>query len=105
MKQNITEVMLEWENFTTKELDYYSLYIDDYVNDLSLREIIEEHKSALDKGQRKKLDICDNLYMNRTEKIKEAIININKSNQHFWLYSRIPKNPGELLKKDLAKYL
>lgn len=98
-----------WQQFIAEVEAGYDLTIDDYTNDLSLRDILQEfldalsHEPALPTYETlvQKVQELDELFIQATQEVKDPLLPpLGHKPPGFWWF-RIPKRCGELLLEDL----
>jgi hypothetical protein len=100
--------MDKWSRFVLNVEKEYRLTIDDYTNDLSLRNLIQEVLGACPEnaGLNEWTNEWDKRFEKATKKVKEPLLPERRNKKKGWWWYRIPINQGSELKKglQLAKY-
>jgi hypothetical protein len=81
-------LLIKWESIVTNIESGYHLSIDDYTNDISNRETIEELINNLTNNQKNILRIIDERFINSTQVVNEPLLGKFPKTK-FWWY-RIP---------------
>jgi len=98
-----------WES-VAKSVDGYDLTLDDWLNDMGLRDIIAGALAAAGEAQRKgvsaRLERADDVFRKATVVTgpvwgKTVAASHSHDPARTWWYFRLPRNPGETLKADL----
>ncbi len=103
MAQSLEELVSRWER-TAKSAATYNLTLDDWLNDLDLRDIIDRQSSA-NPGLRARLDAADREFRANTAESKRSMWGPTAGAEHHltrhWWYFRYPSSPGESMELDL----
>lgn len=99
---NFNELMKEWFDFIAKVEKGYTMTIDDYTNDLTLRDLLDELLQQLPEGLKNKVS---KLVEPSYARFKNATIILRKplwsdKNPPWWKY-RLPKKLVGELKEDV----
>ena len=93
-----------WQNVISEVEKGYSLGINDYTNDLTLRDLIEEVLRGCPEDLKEKISLFikrwDEKFDHLTQKAKRPLLKIDKE---FWWWGRIPLNLKDPLKSDLQR--
>lgn len=97
----------KWAVFVTEIETGYELYIEDYTNDLSVRDVLEEIMASLTEDGRHKLGVVirpiDERFLASTRAVDRPLLeSLSDEPRPFWWY-RIPKHLESDLEQDLRK--
>jgi len=84
----------------------YTLSADDYANDVSIRELLQEILEKLSSNQ-ELLDFVndqDKYFQSVTKEIENPLLPGLDKEKAGWWWFRIPQNPGSQMKKDLLNW-
>ncbi len=108
-KITLNNLVNEWENFVNKcELGYRECF-EEYINDISIREILfeitEKTGETLSNKILELINPIDKKFLSVTNSIEKSLITLStpKKKIHDFLYLRIPKNLTGDLKEDISE--
>lgn len=97
--QTLDRLYYRWSRFVNKVVEGYNLTIDDYTNDLCIRDLLQIILTACPKLLRTKLEKLieplDNLFLQNTKKIEDPLLSHLENEQNYWWWYRIPITPGD----------
>ena len=103
MAQSLEEMVSRWER-TAKSAATYNLTLDDWLNDLDLRDIIDRQSSA-NASLHARLDAADREFRANTAESKRSMWGPTAGAEHHltrhWWYFRHPSSPGTELRREL----
>lgn len=109
VESGLAGAVARWESIA-KSVDHYDLTLDDWLNDMDLRDVIAGALDAAGEGDRARvsgrLERADDLFRQGTVVTgplwgKALAASHSHDPVHTWWYFRRPRNPGETLKADL----
>ena len=109
MKRSLAELVARWEQ-VAKRAATYNLTLDDWLNDLDLRDIISrediDRASADASILRSRLDAADRLFREATSQATGSLWGHVAGAGHdairHWWYFRYPRSPGDSMRRDLS---
>lgn len=107
-RRSLEDLIRQWSDFVSEvEAGYENLYIEDYENDLCIRDILQKLIESLSpfgaNALERLLKPIDNRFVRATMPVKRPLLpRISEETRGFWWY-RVPKNPGEDLLRDLQQ--
>jgi hypothetical protein len=110
MERSLEELIVRWEAIAQRAATY-NLTLDDWLNDLDLRDIIGRRISTTfldDTGDlRSRLDAADRLFRTATRESKRSLWGPTAGAEHDpareWWYFRYPTSPGAALRAELKR--
>ncbi|MEM0503965.1 MAG: hypothetical protein QXT58_04575 [Archaeoglobaceae archaeon] len=107
LKRSLDDLVQKWSDFVSEIETGYDLYIEDYENDLCVRDILQEVIEGLSPVGREALErlieSIDYRFLQATTPVERPLLPpVDKETVGFWWY-RIPKNLGEDLLRDLRQ--
>ena len=107
MARSVEEMIARWEQIA-KGAATYNLVLEDWLNDLDLRDIIERHAadSAFSNVTlRSRLESADRAFREATHESAQSMWGPNAGAAHradtHWWYFRYPSSPGIEMRRDL----
>ncbi len=99
--KTLSYLMDKWSRIVLNVEKEYRLTIDDYTNDLSLRNLVQEVLDACPEnaGLREWTSEWDKRFEKATVKVKEPLLPERGNKKKGWWWFRIPINQGSELKK------
>lgn len=98
-----------WESFINEVEREYQLSLDDYLDDVDVRQIISELPVPLTAGHETRLMALDNRFKAATGETRKCVWGKNAaqdegwSEDRNWWYYRVPLNPGSDLQIELLQ--
>ena len=98
-----------WERFVSQEVELgYEFTIYDYLNDLGLRDDIQEILETLSPEGRLQVaslvEPIDRRFRRATRYVRRSVWYPAERRSRYWWYHRIPKRMGEDLRRDLRAF-
>src|SRR5436305_15030105 len=108
MKRALTAMIAQWEHIAT-HASTYNLTLDDWLNDLDLRDLIERELAkapAVDRDAlRSRLELVDQAFRDATRESNGSLWGPRSGAEHHatrqWWYFRYPSSPGDSMRADL----
>ncbi len=107
MTRSIEDMIAQWE-MIARHASTYSLTLDDWLNDLDLRDIIARQLAAapLAEGNdiRSRLEAADRIFRDGTREAERSLwgpAGASHSVNREWWYFRYPSLPGGSMRRDL----
>lgn len=107
MALSLEEMISRWEK-TAKGAATYDLTLDDWLNDLDLREMIARQTSegaVVSASAKSRLDEADRAFRESTIEAKGSMWGPTAGREHHptahWWYFRYPSSPGSYMRRDL----
>ncbi len=102
---SLQQLLQQWRNFVVRVEQGYADSIYEYMNELSVRDLLEEILRSVPHGLQKALaqwiTPWDKRFAEATREIGRAMLPAVEQEAPLWWWFRIPKNPGEELEEDL----
>lgn len=101
---SLNSLLNKWRIFVNDVGNGYNNSVYEYTNSLGVRDILEKAINLLSKdGQNEinqNLNPLDTIFKESTDSMEQSISHLKVPGEFWWWY-RIPKNPGDELKRDL----
>ena len=99
-------LLKKWDCFVTRIEEGYRLTIDDYTNDLSIRDLLQEILEVIPNNTelKKWIGELDGRFIGGTKKVEFPLLPLMNRPKVGWWWFRIPLHPGDELKKDLENW-
>ena len=109
MTDSLEEMVAKWRQ-VAKQAATYSLTLDDWLNDLDLRDLIDRRmstQSGPDARVRADLESADRAFRESTAEARDSLWGTSAGAQHDrgrqWWYFRYPKSPSGTMRVDLER--
>jgi len=107
MSRSLEDLVARWERIA-KHAATYNLTLDDWLNDLDLRDMIGrqmDEPAAADGALRVRLETADRAFRDATLESKRSMWGPTAGGEHHaarhWWYFRYPSSPGASMRADL----
>lgn len=108
MPQSLADLVGRWEEIA-KHAATYNLTLDDWLNDLDLRDMIARQMSdalTVDDSLRPRLEAADQAFRAATRESNRSMWGPTAGGEHHatrhWWYFRYPSSPGSEMRRDLT---
>lgn len=103
---SLSYLINKWDHFIKKVEEGYRLTIDDYTNELSIRDLLQEILEVIPNNTEleKWIEELDNRFIFITKKVDIPLLPLMKRSEIGWWWFRIPLKPGLVLARDLQNW-